>query len=224
MANNDIEIEIKGEREITNNTDYTTFFDAKKKIMHYLLTVEQKENDEIPSALVYQAIYYPNEYTDASLNDVIEFCRGKAVNGTDRGGSIFPSPLDMTVASQCWLVIELDKTINWSFARNARACTSKHADPDHGGGKKGHNLWLRHVYKNGDTLEKTTEGDVGKDGCRVLFFGVAHRGYADKGTTPHHYFNLKIEFFQAEEGRLLLLPVVLDPDVGNDGHDEIPPP
>jgi hypothetical protein len=219
------EIEIKGERPIGNNTDYSDFFNGKRTVFHYLLSIDQKTQGAYPQALIYTAELQSSAPEKASLDELVEYCKGLAINGTERQPLAIESPLDMVVRDdQCWLIIELDQAINWSFARDSRACTSKHGDPDHNAGKKGHNLWLRHVYKTGAVLEKTTKDDAGADGCRVLFFGVAHRGHPRHNTTPHHYFNLKIEFFQEEANRMLFLPVVLDPDVGNDGHDEIPPP
>lgn len=226
MADDDVtEIEVKGEREIGNNTEYDSFQHAKKPIVHYLITVKQGANNGVSRALIYEAQFKGKEYEEdgASLAQVIEFCRVRAANGSGRNPGAAESPLDMAVSEQCWLVVELDSTVNWHYARDARACTSKHSNSPHGLG--GHNLWLRHVYADGRALEKTTKDDLGVEGCRVLFFGVAHRGHPKRNTSEHHYFNLKIEYFQlSADGRNLVLPVVLDPDVGNDGHDEIPPP
>lgn len=217
------EIDIVDERPINDQSDYRASFDqAKKPIKHVLFSVRQKKDGtNLPIIFDRDEIYY-NPADNKKYDDVKNYAMGLVKNpSTPIEGKMVPTPLDFGVSKQTWVVIELDAAINWRFAQGVKACKSKEKDKDtHGDGKKGHNLLLRHVYDR-RVEEKTDDGKIDAEPCRIIFFGVAHRGpkYAK------HLFNFKVEFFQKDlkTGKDVVLPLVLDPDVGNEGEDSIPP-
>lgn len=122
-----------------------------------------------------------------------------------------PSPFDITVGRQCWVVVELDEKIeNWQFATGERGVTTK-VESDR-------NCSLRHVYANG---AEQAGARIPRDGCRVLYFGVVAREAAN---TPHcgELFNFHTEFLVEEpdeQGQLVKkrLNVIFDPDIKNEG-------
>ncbi len=127
------------------------------------------------------------------------------------------SPLDIPLGQPCWLLIRLDPAVNWQFAVGKVPCTLKEED------LRGDNIMLRHVYADGI---KGLEGAVQFDGCQTIFLGVVHRLGSDQTTSPNPgrcRMNLNIEFFQtSDDGRDLRLPLIVDPDVPNDGGQAYP--
>lgn len=126
------------------------------------------------------------------------------------------TPFDLKVGRQCWIVLELDPDLkNWQFGRGFVGCTTK-------GKHKGDNFRLRHVYPDEDGASvEPVKGRIRKDGCRVVYFGLARRGRRQS-----QYFNLHTEFLQAAEDdakKLHRMVVIFDPDVGNNGGFPIPP-
>lgn len=209
-------IDVVGEKPILDHSnDYPDFEKKELPIRHYVLSVEQ-----ISGKLVFSASKI-NERGPARLDEVLELGRQLAQSGSDPHG-LQPSPLDMPVCKQCWVIVELDQEINWRFSPGRPAITSKGEEYTHAK-TKGHNLWLRHVHLDGRDLPHVDPAAVGPNRCRIAFFAVSHRGHKDFGTDPHHYVNLKVDFFQpGKDGVELVLPCVLDPDVGNEGQQEIP--
>lgn len=133
------------------------------------------------------------------------------------------TPYDITINEPSWLLLELDKEINWRFSSDFLACTTKEKEPNYpnqgDGPRSGFNTYLRYAYSDGTVVKDPSEAKSGTY-CRFIFFGVAHRGkYERQG------FNLFVEFYQIETGGVVkTLPITLDPDVGNEGHDEFPSP
>jgi hypothetical protein len=140
------------------------------------------------------------------------------------------SPYDISVGyqgkgEQGWVIIELDPDINWRFSPGDYGISEKEAELGPGA-----NFYLRHLSKAGGSWEDSKR--VKTDDCRILFFGVAHRGGRntpnpkDKGSC---FVNLHVEFYQDEfksgpnEGKASkTLKIIIDPDVKNDGPDEFP--
>jgi len=130
-----------------------------------------------------------------------------------------PSPYDIGVSRQCWVLLQLDPEIdNWQFAKGEFGCTTK-SPP------KGRNCGLRHAYS-------TRLGDVGKpveeEGCKVLYFGVVRRGKNCKPPEPNRppgeLFNFHTEFLQLVNGAATRMPVIFDPDIKNDSDNNTIPP
>ncbi|KQZ06143.1 hypothetical protein ASD21_00425 [Caulobacter sp. Root1455] len=126
-----------------------------------------------------------------------------------------PSPFDIDVREQCWVVVELDSKIHgWQFAKHERGATTK--------GESDRNCYLRHVYAKG--VEAPGER-IPRDGCRVLYFGVVARDVFDPKKDPNpgsEAFNFHTEFLMEENDPNGVkikkrLNVIFDPDVKNDG-------
>lgn len=129
------------------------------------------------------------------------------------------TPFDLKVP-QCWLLVELDPSVNWSFSDLKPPCHAKHPDPAHPSGKMGANVSLRAVYPDGDVrADPTTRPN---DRYRFIFFGVVHRTGQDSDPPAfgEHHLNFEVLFLD-DQGTL---PVTIDPDVGNEGPDEFPSP
>lgn len=129
------------------------------------------------------------------------------------------TPFDLKVP-QCWLLIELDSAVNWSFSDEVLPCHAKHPDPPHPSGKVGANVNLRLVYPDGVVLSDPT-ARPGQP-YRFIFLGVVHRTGRNSvpGALGQHHLNFEVKFH--DDGGVL--PATLDPDVGNDGPDEFPSP
>lgn len=142
---------------------------------------------------------------------------GKIVMLSPKGAPA-PSPFDISVASQCWVVLELEKEwTNWQFERDAFVVTTK---ADYGSD----NHTLRYVFPTGHAHASDPPADVPipDDGCRVVYFGVARRGFPES-----QFVNIHTEFLQDNpknpSGPKHRLRVIFDPDVPNSGPDAIPP-
>ena len=127
-----------------------------------------------------------------------------------------PSPYDIGVASQCWIVLELEKEwTNWQFETGAFAVTTKKDYQS-----DNHTLRCAYPRKHPNGSDKPADAAIPADGCRVAYFGVAKRGYPES-----QFINIHTEFLQeapsgTEQHRLR---VIFDPDVPNTGPDAIPP-
>jgi len=146
----------------------------------------------------------------------------KAQIPKSRPEPLAPSPLDIPVTGQCWLLIRLDPIIlNWQFAKKKVPVTLKHED------LQGDNIHLRHVYANDPVDHPGHEGVVENDGCKAVFFGVVSRKQ-NNGTQPIDlgscYINLNVEFLQTVDGVEKRLQLIIDPDVPNDGGNGAFPP
>jgi hypothetical protein len=136
------------------------------------------------------------------------------------GNVIDPSPYDIPVDQQCWILIELRSDLkNWHFVPDGYGCTTKVKPKG-----KARNCALHHVYKGQPMGDP---GEVVRDDlCGVLFFGVVRRG--GKGSTDPDNpsadaFNIHVEFKQTDKDPTTKkditkrLKVIFDPDVKNDG-------
>ncbi|WP_421738115.1 nucleotide synthetase [Caulobacter sp.] len=121
--------------------------------------------------------------------------------------TLLPSPFDVLVTQQCWLMVELDRSANWQFTEGELGCTTK-------GKTSTNNFGLRHAYADG-TLGELDE-PVTKPGCRVVYFGVARRaaGRPGPGNPGSEFMNFHVQFL-ADNGERL--SVIFDPDIKNEG-------
>ena len=109
-----------------------------------------------------------------------------------------PSPFDMIVSDPCFIVVELAPDVkNWQFETGTAALTTKDTATED-------NWGLVHAYADG----RHSAGIATRDGCRVIYFGVAKRGAYQSS-----FVNLHTEFLQLPKR----LRVIFDPDVPNDG-------
>lgn len=141
----------------------------------------------------------------------------RLVDGTPRYfTSRVNSPYNMPILSQCYVLIELDPSIeNWQFEVGQCSVTCKHL-------KDGWDFGLFDVYPN-ETREPDgwvggAEIPVKYDDCRVVYFGVAKRG----PTPDSKSFNLHTEYLQGGLATKKRLQVTFDPDVPNEGGPGFP--
>lgn len=194
-------------------------------IVHVMLTVlpkpifEETYNVSMPDlesdGLAFAAVSIPNE--DAASD--VEQMAGKALEliakhrrRPERESLIHdPSPLDIGVKKSCWLLVQLDPAINWQFTLGALPCDHKDAP------SRCENTHLRHVYLMGGEGHC---GEVSNDGCQAFYFGVARRG-----PDAHCFMNFNIEFIHIDpkSGQKKRLKLIVDPDVKNDGGEDIDP-
>lgn len=181
-----------------------------KYIRHYILTVDPQE----PRELIFSA--FPrstDEDTAKDLQAMTRYARSKLSSVVDRPAAA-ESPFDMKVRFQGWLLVQLDREVNWQFTVGEFPCTLK--DPD----IKGRNILLRHLDADGNEYE----GPVTVDGCRTLFFAVVKRDDPDDGdgSGARCGVNFNVEFLQTVGGVSSRLKLIIDPDVPNEGPESIP--
>ena len=197
-----------------------------REIVHAILTVDASQ----PGNLLFRAVKPKDDppplRTDDGQNAAAgaETIEDYAQRIAGQQGAIFaiqdaPSPYDIIVKQQCWVLLQLDPRItNWQFTKDEPGCTTKSA-------ANKRNCGLRHVYadKIGAPGEVVTA-----DGCQVLYFGVVRRGKNCKppvsGKPPGEMFNFHIEFLQTDGGETKRLPVIFDPDIKNDSDTNTIPP
>ncbi|MET0273021.1 MAG: nucleotide synthetase [Phenylobacterium sp.] len=144
---------------------------------------------------------YEAKDVDQYAQYVLDGSRGKL--------EITKTPFDIGVENQTFIMLELAPEINWQFARGEYGCTTK-------GEPTTDNFGLWHIHR-----KYVERGPISRDGCRLVYFGLARRkGYEGQA------FNLHVEFLQDDPDDVSepkRLPVIFDPDVGNNGGFPIPP-
>ncbi len=121
-----------------------------------------------------------------------------------------PTPYDIPVKKQGYVVLELEDDTNWCFMRGELGVTTKEYYSDSSFG-------VRFVDEAGGL---TGLGDrAPQKRSRILFFAVAER----KAQTAYG-FNFKIEFFWPPNGSTILyhLPTIFDPNIPDNGSGGIP--
>lgn len=121
------------------------------------------------------------------------------------------TPYDINPTERCYLLLELDQSINWQYTPLGRGVTAKADAFDH------ENYGLRFVPDRGRVQPA---GALAPPCCHVLYFGLLRRkkvdGIIERG------FNFEIEFYQTSDGALRRLPTIFDPNVPNTGGSEFP--
>lgn len=185
------------------------------KIVHVILTIDTTD----PTQLRFSLAYPYDDPPDPRLTS-IEHYAGEVAKAHPLILAVKNpvSPYDVGVSEQCWVMVQLDpKLKNWQFTNGEFGCTTKAEANDH-------NCNLRHVYPNGD-VSKPLER-VQRDGCRVLYLGVAKRDKPDPSNSAlgSEFFNFHVEFIQQTPGAPeRRLKVIFDPDIKNEGNHSIPP-
>lgn len=197
-----------------------------QEIVHAILTIDASQ----PSNLVFKTVRPKDDPPPLKTNDgqpappnaeTIETYAQRIASGhgVAFGTRDAPSPYDIPVDRQCWVLLQLDPRIhNWQFTKDELGCTTKAA-------ANKRNCGLRHVYANkmGAPGEVVTD-----DGCQVLYFGVVRRGKNCKppipGKPPGELFNFHIEFLQTDGDGTKRLRVIFDPDIKNDSDNNTIPP
>lgn len=107
-------------------------------------------------------------------------------------------PIDIYVGCKSYVVIELDRELDWRFQKDRPGVTTTR--------DYGDNNWgLRHVMPDG--AEYGNDGPK-TDDCRIVYFGVNERGI----DCERQHFRLHVVSGKGRED-----PVEIDPDIPNDG-------
>jgi hypothetical protein len=210
-------------RRVLRNNDFGELADSTeekfdpKEILH--LVINAKLNPDGLFFYLTSAIEKPIQISEEK--DLIDYLMGlydKSIQNT----FVVPSPLDIDVKKQCWVVVQLSGKIdNWQFMKGDLGCTTKSPGNDR-------NIKLRHIYN--DKIDPI--GDVGgivrDEKCKILCFGVRRRGRLNS-TDPQNpgrdAFNFHIEFLPEKgDDKKKRLKVIFDPDVKNDSDNNPIPP
>jgi hypothetical protein len=183
----------------------TNYGGLSRKVKHVKLTFSVV-NDH----LIFAA---PDQGADKDGSEIDELAKTVAsmqqIMGTGRTG-----PFDIQIEKPRFILVELDKDINWRFTPGGPGVTTKkiYGDDRHIG------PWFTPDF--GTPVRQPTA----PENCRVLHFAFMHQM---EPAAPAK-FNFHISFFQ--EGKdaqgnpvELTLPLIFDPDIGNNGGT-VPPP
>lgn len=107
-------------------------------------------------------------------------------------------PIDIYVGCKSYVVIELDRGLDWRFKKGRPGVTTKE---DYGDDNWG----LRHVMPDG--AEYGNEGPKADD-CRIVYFAMNER----RKEYERQHFRLHVVSGKGRED-----PVQIDPDIPNDG-------
>lgn len=116
-------------------------------------------------------------------------------------------PLNINVSDQCYVLIELDRSVEWRFSPHKPLVNTK---GDYG--DKNCNVVA--------TMDRNEDGSDGED-CHMVHFGVVYRENYDYHKVEHQYFNFHVEMFSLDRGEHVKL--IIDPDVTNPGGSGVPP-
>jgi hypothetical protein len=135
----------------------------------------------------------------------------------------FHTPLDIIVGEICFIVIELDPTVNWEFTTESLGVTAKvnhpHFNAENGGV----------TYALGNKVIGPNDpgySDGVPPGCRVLYWSVLSRKkrppIPSADTDVLRGFNFYIDFIQRMGNEVHRMPTIFDPNVPNTGGSEFP--
>ncbi|MFL5297949.1 MAG: nucleotide synthetase [Phenylobacterium sp.] len=205
-------------------------WEGPKPIRHFVFALRQASNRRIEqmnlpqhSLVLFREEQTPNPATRATtVEEAAAYAAALATAQKD-----YPrkdaGPIDLPITDQCWVVLELEKDINWRFSSTQPAVTTKAAETplDHDGVEKsGLNANLRYAYPNGDVVADPEKGPAGFN-CRVVFFRVVGRAKDERQA-----MNFVVELYTVVEKGVAgkVIPLIIDPDVPNDGTTGFPSP
>ena len=123
-----------------------------------------------------------------------------------------PTPYDIPVRQQCFVILELDRKLKWQFAKGSSGITTKDF---HGTDNFGmtflKNKLGSSVLQFSDPL---TEPLITIDDCKLIYFRVGRR----RG--DNQLLNFHIEFEWGDDRKFIQL--IFDPSLPNDGGASFP--
>jgi hypothetical protein len=153
-----------------------------------------------------------------------EWSAGTLASGTPvpppSNASPGPGVMESYVRNVCYLVLELDGSVAWQFQTDHAGISTK---ADYGTD----NVNLVRVLKTptGYAIDSSTSGDPANpqysSGCVLVYFTVNTRTPVGSATACAEGFNLHVDLLQSGIGGSRSIPIVIDPDIKNDGN--IPP-
>jgi hypothetical protein len=157
----------------------------------------------------------PFLYTKKEYKTIIDFIKsiyvpmfsvpeyGKSKSKRDIVINTTETPIDINIQKPSYIVLKLDKSLNWQFSSSNDAVTMKR---DYGRSYTG----LSYIFDEGTANVRVTQSP--DDGCRVVFFAAEN--------PPALYsngFNFHIEILQGAGAGLKKLPLIIDPEVKHPG-------
>jgi hypothetical protein len=200
------------------NRDHLDYF-KPKKIVHMVIQARFVNGTD----LEFYIHPHPKSPPVISGEDtIVDYADCMAKVDVDFLEEIVPSPLDIKVKEQCWVVVQLGASIrNFQFMPGGFGCSTKAIENKR-------NVDLVHAYKDVDKPIGKAGEAVSGDGCRLLYFGVRKRGLkssVDPANPGSDGFNFHIEIVHKRGTNLeMRLPLIFDPDVKNDSDTNPIPP
>lgn len=124
------------------------------------------------------------------------------------GQGIVPTPYDIPVKKQCFIILELDRKLKWRFTKGSPGVTTQEF---HGADNFG--LVWRKGAAAGQFSDPAREPTITVDDCKVLYFRVGRR------RTDVQKLNFHIEFEWAP-GKYI--PLIFDPSIPDNGGASFP--
>jgi hypothetical protein len=209
----------------------TVRWDAPRPVRHFVYTIRQATNSNIQkndlpqhSLMIFKV--ERSESPPAMLETVEQmkaYVGNLAKTNPTYPGRGTTSNVGIFTDEQCWVILELAPDVNWRFAQNQPAVTTKEEEvPFHHGGvkKEGFNSDLHYAYDGGKVVEDPEDGPSDKR-CRFVFFRVVRRDKDEKTG-----MNFVVEFYRAVTNGVpgQVIPLIIDPDVPDDGQPGFPDP
>jgi hypothetical protein len=222
------QVTISSGTPIPDGTDIR--WDGPKPVRHFLFSLRQASNRRIREKNLPQhsLVLFREEQTPTpprmaeTVDQVSELASLLAKAQAD-----YPEepagPIDLPITDQCWVILELEKDINWRFSSTQPAVTTKAPEEPlvNGGVKKfGLNANLRYAYENGVVVDDPAKGPADVN-CRIVFFRVVGRA---KGEVQGMNFVVELYTVVAKGVAGKVIPLIIDPDVPNDGGTGFPSP
>jgi len=214
-------------------------WDSPKSVKHFLIDLD--DQGKIESAKTDLSIrflsnirIFKKDVTDTSikkqeLNEVELYVKHLVTSGNNPTSTSRPQPLNVALDDQSWVILQLSDNVEWQFSTTHPALTTKSPDKVFwvdGRKKHGFNANLRYVDDVGNSVPYE---DVELDKTyRMIFFRVL---LAEKGVPRG--MNIFVDLFAKYEddqgsgrrpdGRRRI-PLIIDPDVPDDGNQGFPAP
>lgn len=140
--------------------------------------------------------------------DIRDFAKQLPNNPTNTSQRVVRTPFDIKVTKPSFVLLELEEGLNWHFTPGSRGVTTKLSNVNHPGAHFGP-FFI--TPGPGDGIIHETASVPNR--CNALYFLLARQDASGKPAS----FNFHISFYQEVGGVRTELPIIYDPDIGNDG-------
>jgi hypothetical protein len=180
-------------------------------VLHFMLTIENfGTSTENPTKKTLSFRLVP-VLCSATALEVKDYALGISEKTIENKNVVKrESVFDIFVKQQCYIVIQLDPSINWRFSAGSHGLSRK-LNISSTGAEEDYDL---NFVSNG--IATGPGGEVPVD-CRILYWAVNHR---PKDTARE--FNFHIDFIEVLGGKERLMPTIFDPSVPNTGGAAFP--
>lgn len=202
---------------------------GRKPVFHYVYHLEYFEHVKgrggdfddksqliAPNAItIYKSNETPSKPHEAEkYEDVVRIAQEILETPSKNTGG--PQNIDIYLNNQCWLIIEIDRSLNWRYSRDLPAVTTRIRESAWPGDKslRGFNVDLIYVFDDGTAVDEPKKGPVGVD-CHLVLFRVVRRvkGLACK-------MNFSVDIYGPDSKTVV--PLIIDPQVPEDPPQSFP--